>query len=250
MGSDAALSISDPSEINGLILWLDASDSSTIDTVSTKVSEWRDKSGQGNVLVQGTDASRPTLSTDQQNGLNGLSFSGSNVLTDASPAASMSGGFDPEIGVFAVAGNDNTSSTRMIVSVWDDTAGENSFALGKSVLEQGIFVISQTGSDQSNWQTVGADLGNSDVATFIGGELALAEKNTYLNRVKYRDNAGTADGPVPSTAPLCIGDVNDNATYAFAPWSGHIYEIVIYNRWITTAERVALTNHLYEKWGL
>lgn len=43
-------------------LWLDAADESTFTLVSGKVSEWRDKSGKGRHVAQGTDSLRPTRS--------------------------------------------------------------------------------------------------------------------------------------------------------------------------------------------
>lgn len=52
-----------PAEIS-TVLWLDASDSSTITTVSDKVSEWRDKSGNGRDATQASASLRPLLVSD------------------------------------------------------------------------------------------------------------------------------------------------------------------------------------------
>ena len=57
-------------------LWLDASDSSTIEENGGKVSQWDDKSGNNNHLTQATDANQPTTGTRSQNGLNVLDFNG------------------------------------------------------------------------------------------------------------------------------------------------------------------------------
>ena len=55
-----------PSGINGLKLWLDASDSSTITKDgSNKVSQWSDRSGNNNHATQGTAANQPTLGTNE-----------------------------------------------------------------------------------------------------------------------------------------------------------------------------------------
>jgi hypothetical protein len=43
-----------------LLLWLDASDASTVTLTGGKVSQWSDKSGNGNHATQSTDAKRPT----------------------------------------------------------------------------------------------------------------------------------------------------------------------------------------------
>src|ERR1700748_1258223 len=48
-----------PSDIAGLTLWLDASDSSTLTLNGTNVSQWNDKSGNGNNATQATMVSQP-----------------------------------------------------------------------------------------------------------------------------------------------------------------------------------------------
>ena len=58
------------------LLWLDASDISTITVSGSGVSEWRDKSGWGQDFSQSTDAQRPGLTTAE--GLRALLFDGSN----------------------------------------------------------------------------------------------------------------------------------------------------------------------------
>lgn len=59
-------------------LWLDASDLTTITESSGAVSEWRDKSGNGYAFTQATSTSQPTTGSTTQNGLNVLSFDGTN----------------------------------------------------------------------------------------------------------------------------------------------------------------------------
>lgn len=57
-------------------VWLDASDSASLTTVSNIVSEWRDKSGNARHATQTTDSYRPTYSASAFNGKPGLSFDG------------------------------------------------------------------------------------------------------------------------------------------------------------------------------
>lgn len=58
-------------------LWLDASDQATI-TISTGVSEWRDKSGNGRHATQTTGISQPSIGLAEVNGLDVLLFDGIN----------------------------------------------------------------------------------------------------------------------------------------------------------------------------
>lgn len=59
-------------------LWIDASDPSTITLVDSKISEIRDKSGNGIYGAQGTATARPTLTT--VNGKQAMLFSGGQYL--------------------------------------------------------------------------------------------------------------------------------------------------------------------------
>jgi len=63
-----------PSGLTGLNLWLDASDAATITEASGSVSQWDDKSGNGNHATQGTGAYQPTTGVSTVNGLNVLEF--------------------------------------------------------------------------------------------------------------------------------------------------------------------------------
>ena len=65
-----------PSEINGLELWLDASDGSSILHSSNDVSAWNDKSGNGLQGLQATSTKRPTVVANGQNGLSTIRFDG------------------------------------------------------------------------------------------------------------------------------------------------------------------------------
>jgi len=62
------------------VLWLDASDTSTITEVGGAVSQWDDKSGNGNDVAQGTAAAQPTSGTRTINSLNVLDFDGNDGL--------------------------------------------------------------------------------------------------------------------------------------------------------------------------
>ena len=77
-----------------LVCWYDADDLSTI-AVSTGVSEWRDKSGNGRNLSQSTGSQQPALNIGDFNGRNSISFtkasSQSLALTNF-PTTGLTGG--------------------------------------------------------------------------------------------------------------------------------------------------------------
>lgn len=76
------------------VLWLDAADTATITESGGAVSQWDDKSGNGNHVTQGTAAAQPTTGTRTINGVNVLNFDGvndvlSNSLVTTQPTTSF-----------------------------------------------------------------------------------------------------------------------------------------------------------------
>jgi hypothetical protein len=58
------------------VLWLDASEGSTLVADAQGLSQWRDKSGKGNHVGQPEAGARPTLAPTLQNGMAPISFDG------------------------------------------------------------------------------------------------------------------------------------------------------------------------------
>jgi len=71
-------------------LWLDASDSSTI-TIATGVRSWKDKSGNGRNVAQGTSGSQPALVTNFSNSRPAIYFDGGDRLQWDGTLVSLSG---------------------------------------------------------------------------------------------------------------------------------------------------------------
>ncbi len=89
-GAGAAAPYS-PIQMPGLSVWYDAGDAGTItDAGGGAVSQWDDKSGNTEHLLQGTNNFRPLTGVATQNGINGLRFDGTDdrmlALTLANPA--------------------------------------------------------------------------------------------------------------------------------------------------------------------
>jgi hypothetical protein len=71
-----------PLSLTGLQLWLDATDSSSITLNSGNVSEWADKSPEGNDAMQATAISQPAYETAAVNGLTAVTFDGTDDFLD------------------------------------------------------------------------------------------------------------------------------------------------------------------------
>ena len=170
-------------------LWLDAADLSTI-SVTTGISQWRDKSGNQRHFTQGAVGTQPTLTPDGLNGRNVLSFNGSQWLTSISAA-----------------------------STWNflhNTNGSSTFAVWKA-----------GNSDDPN--AICGLLGTSAVATanhgiglFFDDRARLARHDKIVSQVA-RGVAGvpaslnlSADGAHPPNTPVILSHISDpgNATAA------------------------------------
>jgi hypothetical protein len=71
-----------PLALSGLQLWLDATDSQSITLNSGNVSQWADKSPQGNNATQATAIRQPAYATASVNGLSSVEFDGTNDFMD------------------------------------------------------------------------------------------------------------------------------------------------------------------------
>ena len=94
-----------PKNFDGLKLWLDASDSSTISHNNNKVTLWKDKSGNNRHVSQsGADSIKPTLSSGS------IAFNGSQYLFNDSPFMYANGSIE----IFIVASGNSQSDIRFI----------------------------------------------------------------------------------------------------------------------------------------
>lgn len=73
-----------PLDLPSLVAWYDASDTATITSSGGAVSQWDDKSGNGYHLTQATGAMKPTTGSTTQNGLNTVSFDGTDLIANTS----------------------------------------------------------------------------------------------------------------------------------------------------------------------
>lgn len=108
-----------PASLPSLVAWYDASDTATITESGGSVSQWNDKSGNANHLVQGTGSAQPTTGTRTMNSRNVLDFDGTSDFMTVTITPSQ------PFTCFAVYALDDTSKMR----VWDSDSGSGSRAL-------------------------------------------------------------------------------------------------------------------------
>ena len=219
-----SVSAFDPTSIDGLALWLDAADTSTV-TLDTGVSVWADKSGNGRNASQSTGNNQPIYTAGGLNGKNVLTFDGTN---DTMPTASFT---------------QNQPSTMFAVVQVLNTSGSINFIDGFGVNRAAIFR-----RVTNNWTAfAGAELvGSTSTDTNWHTFSAVFNTTSSLLRV---DGTQIASGNVGSqnvTTGLSLGSYNGTSGYL----NGSIAEVLFYGGVLTASQIAAVETHLQKKWGL
>lgn len=220
----------DPSQLP-LSLWLDASDASSIISSGGSVSQWNDKSPNGNNATQSTASEQPTTGVETINGLNAIDFD-----TDRLDINGLS--LDNEHTVYVVAYTNATSSYRDLLR-----ASPPSFD----------FVFGQL---NGNWSTF---YGNGTVWADISANTPLQSSTTASlfgivadglgNATPYHSGSSQNNKNctlVGTLTGFTIGAAGNNNNR----WDGPIAEIIVTSTALSTADRQLLEGYLAHKWGL
>jgi hypothetical protein len=216
-----------PLDIDGLSLWLDAADSTTVDLSGTTVATWRDKSGNGNTAT--TAAGTLTHSS------NSVVFTGSQAMTTtlSSVMATQT--------IFAVASADTSS--------YMDLLGVNA----GTTVDNGLQVILS-----NNYRQFVTRMGGTSIATggtvtqstrFLYGLTYISGGNSFIYLNGSQTGSNTTSAAISGTGTVMVGAYRlNNITDEF--YNGRINEVLIYNQVLTTSHRQQIETYLADKWGL
>lgn len=214
-------------------LWLDASDTGTITESGGSVSQWDDKSGNGNDVTQATGTDQPATGTRTLNGLNVLDFDGtndrlwrSNVLTSAVDNITMILAYDA----------DGVTGTRVPF-----TNGNGGNGYGISHTPDGL---------NYGWLQGGVAWKTSSTSATTGAQIVLFQ--IVSGTVSMRVNGAVVSGvqqatPTTPTAQFTIGShVNSGGS----AWDGGIAEAIFVDGTLTAQQIYDTENYLANKWGI
>ena len=243
----------DPRSISGLASWWDASDASTITTVSGAVSEWRDKVGSRH-LIQNTALSRPTYTANYYQGLPAVDFDGSNdsMVGLSLPSLAIS----PLTLICCIDSTVSNAATDRGVVLLATSAQTTSYnsqgglqlvanSLGRGSIRRAFEVYARAASG-------GLELETTDPSTSqpVGKRIMTVTANGTTGRL-FQSGAQFDSQPASvatSTDRVYFGSLLENNAPQFF-FSGGILEVCVYSGQLTDADRLRVELYLATKWG-
>ena len=208
---------------------------SSVTLSSGKVSQLNDLSGNSRNMLQATGANQPTYTTAGKNGLNTMTFSGSQYLT---PSSTWS----------------QTYATIFIVVKFDDTSGK----ISNGWTDYQLDLTTNFGFNNWDWQLQAGGGGTSvhydDGASNTNWNyFSLKRPNSGSTATAKVNGGGTwAVRGVPGalsnlvTGKLWIGTRNDLAV----PLTGQFGEVLLYSTLMSDTDIATVNAYLADKWGI
>jgi hypothetical protein len=218
-------------------MWFDAADASTITDSAGSVSQWGDKSGNGNHLTQGDGAFQPTTGANTIGGLNAINAAGDWMKANRGAGAYTG----QQTAVFEVL--DMTQLGASVTVYGSDTGGQDYNQVAHAMFDyQGT--TGYRGGTPSGPKSV--------ISPTVATPYVFSSVYDGTNHISYKDGiAGTTVASAGNFAwdELYINSrINDGVA---TPLTGKKYgEIIVVVGGVTDSERETIEGYLAWKWGL
>lgn len=233
-----------PNWLDGLALWLDASDASTITLDgSNNVSQWNDKSNNANHATQSSSTLRP-VGAGAINGRMAIDFDGADDFLEIANSASIDLG--PTLSIFIVHKADTTSARQTLFNFINTVAGvatpDVEIGTSPTFYDNTYAVVRPT----TYVFTAPASAATTSAAVI--GFLVDGSANLVLRK------NGTDIATTASAGISLVGSGTNKMVGARAsgsqPFDGRIGEIVVYNKKLTESAVNSVESYLISKWGI
>jgi len=224
-----------PTDLPNCALWLDASDATTITSSSGRVTQWRDKSTNGNnATASGTG--RPTTGTRTINSLNVLDFDGTANFMPLTTA--ITGG---TYTIFFVASVDTLSATlpRTIIGATNTGGPVMRFAVSGS---NGVMQVVRRG------QSV---LLNGSTTNVVSTPYDFIITTYNSGNVTFRNGVSNGSNATSASYSQGIQSIGSESVSIFSNGQdGPIAEVAIYTGILTGPQITQLASYSAAKWGV
>jgi len=255
-----------PKNISGIYAWYDASAASSITLNGSNVSEWRDLSGGGRHVSNGTAATQPAYTTAGQNGKNCLTFVTSGKRLTAATAADwafLHNGLSL-YAVYIVASSSGSSGSGAVHTYVSTRGQYNTYnARGFDVVHDYGGIAANNNIRVSQAASAGM-VGRRDMSATGAGVVRCYEvlgdpaNATSTARLAFKHSASGTSSATSSANSAEAGDpageLNIGASAAGPPFGldGKVCEVIFYSRAaaISSTESAKIISYLTKKWGI
>lgn len=231
----------DPTDIAGCQLWLDAeqgvySDAgTTLATNNDTVQQWNDQSGNGNHVSQATGGNRPTFKTAGINSKDSVEFADPSFMDSATPVVAA-----PNT-VFAV--HVMTLSDAFGGVIWDSKANVRHNFYWDDVLNPDFFR-----SASVNIETTTVGFGSQFDEYITAVTYNGASSSIFMNGADVGD--GSVDLGSNALDGITLGTLRAGLGGGNYYLNGQIAEVIVYDSALSTGDRATVETYLSNKWGI
>ncbi len=210
-------------------LWFDGSDGASITQVANAISQWNDKSGNGNHITQSTGGNKPTLVAAEQNGLSIVRFDGGDNMSKTSSLT----------GVPA-----NTQTTFLVVKPTSATTGFVYWTTNGATIAGTV----RSGTGNNQYQGSSNNVATYDPDTnwhVLSGYIILSKRQIYEDGTSKSTDSNT-DSSASVPTQIWFGSDSNPLTF----FTGDLGEFVQCTGTLSDADRQIVEGYLAWKWGL
>ncbi len=218
--------------------WFDAADQSTI-TISTGVSEWRDKSGNGNNLAQATSGTQPSFSQNSWNGLSTIGLSGSQAMRNTTLA------FGTKYSIVCAFNRTGGSSYQRFVESNAGIPGSGIFFFGSLNGNFATFFGTELGWNDITENTPSISVSSPSVGSVVNNGDVINSAFPYVNG----NEQNAKNGSTLDVTGFAFGAFWSGSSFS-QWWQGNAAEILIIKKVLDIPELKAVEGYLSHKWAI
>ena len=220
----------DVRSIGTLLLWLDATDSSTITSSSGNVTSWNDKSANGyNFITYGTSPKTGTISINSLNTIDFTANNGNSGLQNTTIP------FGTSYTIFVVGKTNNTNNFSRL---FNGSNGDGMLFFGGYLGKFATFVGNNNSWNDTNANSPSTSITSTTVMSFTTNNTSTGLL-PYINGIRMT----AKNGSTGTFTGLYLGNW-------FSPqlWNGPVGEIIVYNSVLSSTDRQMVEGYLSWKW--
>lgn len=243
----------DATKIANLIWWFSADVGAFTDAARTipvasdgdPVGGVSDRSGNAHHLSQSTNAKRPAWKKNIANGHPCFRFDGSVTYLISSALNSFAGGSDFSF-FFAMRTNGDTGALQ---AIWDQGHADAPNVNGVSQNEDGTYsyYVVNYRTNMNSWSTHNSQALSNGVTAVLSGVKSGTDHKTWKNGGNVNAVVQPVAGIATASHTMAFGGLA--TTPGDRPFKGDLFEAIMYNRALTSAQRQEVENYLRSKYA-